>query len=432
MALGVFIGLQMTTLWGIDMQVQQRLAELRSEARALALSVAPSPIPDADNAALIYAEAFEAIKFREDWEQAWRDKWDESWNNPSSPKCDFQDPDLESFLRHQAGTLALLREAAAMPDCYFDRAYYTRPSLGTCVYGLGEMHEAAKLLALNARWNACHGELDAAMTDIKALCRMAEHVSNEPSWFCVLLSAAIDRWALTALADAFAHGELPPDDLAALRLGEGLSYQALARRALRMDEAFVLDIFCQVGVEREYHWLAAFSPGTVCAASGQVYRLFLLEDDLATSRCFWRKYRWPGEIPYYQATYEYDKFQDWIASNSGRLTHNFVPQIPRLAQNVAIADARRRVARVAVAAARYQGEQRGLPEGLEELTPDFIAAIPVDPFDGKPLKFKRTKRGLTIYSIGPDMTDDGGTPFNEEEKTGDITFELFDREEPTI
>ena len=35
---------------------------------------------------------------------------------------------------------------------------------------------------------------------------------------------------------------------------------------------------------------------------------------------------------------------------------------------------------------------------------------------------------LIVYSIGPDMIDDGGTPFDRDKKTGDVTFKLV--EEP--
>jgi hypothetical protein len=38
------------------------------------------------------------------------------------------------------------------------------------------------------------------------------------------------------------------------------------------------------------------------------------------------------------------------------------------------------------------------------------------------MRLKRTEHGLIVYSIGPDMTDDGGAPYDQEKKTGDITF----------
>ncbi len=56
--------------------------------------------------------------------------------------------------------------------------------------------------------------------------------------------------------------------------------------------------------------------------------------------------------------------------------------------------------------------------------PEFITAVPLDPFDGKPLRLKQTDHGLIVYSIGPDMIDNGGAPFDYEKQTGDIMFTL--------
>ena len=52
--------------------------------------------------------------------------------------------------------------------------------------------------------------------------------------------------------------------------------------------------------------------------------------------------------------------------------------------------------------------------------------MPLDPFDGKPMRMKRTKHGLIVYSIGPDMVDNGGVPVDHQKQTGDIAFELSD------
>ena len=34
--------------------------------------------------------------------------------------------------------------------------------------------------------------------------------------------------------------------------------------------------------------------------------------------------------------------------------------------------------------------------------------IPPDPFDGKPLRYKKLEKGYVVYSVGPDGNDDGG------------------------
>jgi hypothetical protein len=42
------------------------------------------------------------------------------------------------------------------------------------------------------------------------------------------------------------------------------------------------------------------------------------------------------------------------------------------------------------------------------LTPEFLDAVPTDPFDGAPLRYRLLPRGYEIYSVGADGHDDGG------------------------
>ena len=52
---------------------------------------------------------------------------------------------------------------------------------------------------------------------------------------------------------------------------------------------------------------------------------------------------------------------------------------------------------------------------------DAIPEVPLDPFDGKPLRYRLEKDGTwVVYSIGPDRVDDGGDPAQDGEQ--DIVF----------
>jgi hypothetical protein len=67
-----------------------------------------------------------------------------------------------------------------------------------------------------------------------------------------------------------------------------------------------------------------------------------------------------------------------------------------------------RCARAALAAERFRLETERWPESLGELVPDYLEAVPLDPFDEKPLRYKIESDKITIYSIGDNETDDGG------------------------
>jgi hypothetical protein len=62
------------------------------------------------------------------------------------------------------------------------------------------------------------------------------------------------------------------------------------------------------------------------------------------------------------------------------------------------------------------------PSALSELTPGCLSAVPLDPFDGQPLRYRTKGSGYTLYSIGPDLKDDGGE--RKTAKGGDILFEV--------
>jgi hypothetical protein len=67
-----------------------------------------------------------------------------------------------------------------------------------------------------------------------------------------------------------------------------------------------------------------------------------------------------------------------------------------------------RTAEIATALERCRLANRRLPETLQELVPTYLSAIPTDPFDGQPMRYKRLAKGYIVYSIGENGTDDGG------------------------
>ncbi|MBA3481865.1 MAG: hypothetical protein H0T51_08630, partial [Pirellulales bacterium] len=67
-------------------------------------------------------------------------------------------------------------------------------------------------------------------------------------------------------------------------------------------------------------------------------------------------------------------------------------------------------------------ENRRPPRSLAELTPHYFEAIPTDPFDDAPLRYKRLKQGYKIYSVGYNGIDEDGASENGNMSLGDIVF----------
>jgi len=71
----------------------------------------------------------------------------------------------------------------------------------------------------------------------------------------------------------------------------------------------------------------------------------------------------------------------------------------------------RQLAITALALKRYHLRHASYPSELSALVPDFLAAVPRDPVDGKPLRYRLNPDGtFLLYSIGENATDDGGDP----------------------
>jgi len=70
-----------------------------------------------------------------------------------------------------------------------------------------------------------------------------------------------------------------------------------------------------------------------------------------------------------------------------------------------------RVTKAVLAIERWRLSHAGsVPDSLSALKPEFLSDVPIDPFDEKPLRYKKLGRGYVVYSIGPDFTDDNGEP----------------------
>jgi hypothetical protein len=73
-----------------------------------------------------------------------------------------------------------------------------------------------------------------------------------------------------------------------------------------------------------------------------------------------------------------------------------------------------RSSRIAIAVERYRrAHQDTLPTSLDELVPSYLKAIPLDPLNGQPLRYRVTADAYTVYSVGPDGDDDGGMLLQE-------------------
>ncbi len=410
-ALVAALALCCMTYWNLDLAARQQYAALRVEAGALALSVTPPPIPDRDNAAEIYQQAFEAMgrRHKEDtsspsawqWDDAWTKAWDKQWSKwdlaaVESGKLDkeLHDPELRRFMERQEPALRLLRKAASMPGCRFERVY-VQPDL-TQPLPVRSMLTASQLLTLDTIYSAANGNRQRTVADINAAFRMAEHFGSHPWLMPVLVAAVTDALAVQSLQAALALYPNPPNDVAAVKISDSMSYHALFARAWRYEAA------------------ASMLP--------PAYGYFLLVDDSAARRRYSAELDEAAQLPYWQV-------KDRLRDLDQRAEHNPIGMIPwtsigAIMEKGTKAEARRDAARLGLALYAYRARNGKFPAKLDDLAPEFIESVPLNPYDGEPMKVQRTERGMTIYSVGPLQAGPHGG-FSDGDK-GDITFTVPD------
>lgn len=78
-----------------------------------------------------------------------------------------------------------------------------------------------------------------------------------------------------------------------------------------------------------------------------------------------------------------------------------------------------------VAIFRYKAEKGAYPANLQELLASgYLNELPIDPYSDGPLTYRCIDDDFTLYSLGADFKDDGGTPskWGEGEQGGDLVF----------
>ncbi len=95
-----------------------------------------------------------------------------------------------------------------------------------------------------------------------------------------------------------------------------------------------------------------------------------------------------------------------------------VPAVKQISSNALLAQVRSRQAVAAIALERFYLKNTKYPTRLDELRPDFLASVPLDPCDGKPMRYRLSESGrYLLWSVGFDGKDDAGKV--NEAKPGD-------------
>ncbi|MFM9961641.1 MAG: hypothetical protein ACKV2Q_10485 [Planctomycetaceae bacterium] len=79
---------------------------------------------------------------------------------------------------------------------------------------------------------------------------------------------------------------------------------------------------------------------------------------------------------------------------------------------------------IAFALAAWRSEHDTYPDSLEKLKPKYIAEVPNDLFNDKPLRYERTEDGYRFYSIGQNEKDEEGRSYEDNPRGDDLVVRM--------
>ena len=289
--------------------------------------------------------------------------------------------------------------------------------------------QTAKMLVQDARLRIYDRDIAGALHNARAVLHASRAFEDEPDITLQKMRHNLDLYAIEILEQALAGGIASDHDLAELQ--RDLEYETASGMewvGLRGHRA-VLDRLLEdaqagiIGKEEFRSKVRMFGSGprySIYPPLVEALRFVLLYGNLSGERA--RELRRNnelislGKLPAAERGAALRKFIDGIKQSSamwgGALNDTFFDSLllhARYLEDEINDEAMVSCAIVALAAERYRLAQERWPENLDQLLEKYLKAIRVDPFSGQPLKLARRGTTLVIYSIGPDLKDNGGT-----------------------
>lgn len=112
-------------------------------------------------------------------------------------------------------------------------------------------------------------------------------------------------------------------------------------------------------------------------------------------------------------------------SSAGMILGVIMPAMTQAVRGAHESAMRLDAAKVAVALEAHRRATGAYPASLDELIPRSLPAMPIDRYDGKPLRYALRDGRPVVYSVGSDRTDEGGV-IPPQSQTGGVTRNTTD------
>ncbi|HMC89437.1 MAG TPA: hypothetical protein VKI17_07805, partial [Gemmataceae bacterium] len=342
---------------------------------------------------------------------------------------------LRANLKEATAALAQARKLKDFPNGRYPVAW-SEDAISTLLPHLQRVRELANLLSADALLRAHDKDLDGALESCLANLNGSRSIGDEPTYISTLVRVAVRAVVLGRLEQVLSQGEPSEAALAAIQKAWEAEEQVPLFLAAARGERAVGDrvILALQHGKMSSTTLVGGGPGSGVTGNASVDRIinYFRIGSLTTNRAALLELHHDiieaAQLPEMERKQRFDKIRvesvklPWLA----RL---LVPSADKVAQAMSRSAAQMRTLIAALAAERYRQAHGRWPESLAVLVPQYLREVPLDPFDGKPLRLRRLSDGLVIYSVGLDGLDNGGTLTNNFAPGTDIGVRLWNVEQ---
>jgi hypothetical protein len=367
-------------------------------------------IPDAENAAPIYLEAFKRFSGEE---PSQKDR--PAIGDPLPPPLRQE---IEKLLAANGPTLELLHKAAGYARCRYDLDFGAKWDIK--LPHLVQTRKCARLLMWDAALASETGETDRAVADIESLVALARSLHREPLVISQLVRLAVLRITEWTLQHLLTRTALDEKQLARLcALFEPESDEKAFAPALVAERCTGISTFLDMKQDtpksdrktliylrylynKDFEYYLDVMGGLIQAAEKSL----------------------PDRLPVYE---ELSKLADEPPKGT-IISPMILPALYGLPKEERLAISRLRAALAGLEVERYRLKHSRLPDRIKEIVPEFLDSVPVDARHQRPIGYEKAEKGFVVFLVGkdgkPEPLTDKESSITDDEKRAGVLFKV--------
>jgi hypothetical protein len=385
--------------------------------------VIPPPVKDEDNAALLYQAAVQRLKSEAVGGTNLFVRLNTLAASPDNQASQAGSNELVQFLGNPAVTEALhfVELGSVKPACRFNMDYTRGMYMETP--HISDIRGLSRIVCARMRLEAGRGDAVAAWRSAKTALAVADALKKDTLLIGYLVRLAQIGISCEAIRDMCVHIPVGEPDrnaldwtLSSMDNNESLRCALFGERILGVAWIYDETASGRVSLSKLLSIGEAEKGLGILDIYPRIRPLFQLDHAAYLRGCL-ELHRLAERSVRDTASMDEHEFENRVPPPY-LVARMLFPVIPGVIKKQGMGAAEIRLTRATLAVSAYKQKTGGWPKDLDAAGCGTL----LDPYTGKPFVYRLDERGPMVYSVGPDLKDDGGQPFNKGTRKGDIVW----------